>query len=97
VFTGPIFAADDPEHKGVQVPKRFWKVAAFVRTDGTMGACGFLVSQEELLSAMGLEATAAEQVARTFQVRIAEIERLTKLDFGGLRTMDTLKGGGGPL
>ncbi|MFL5341384.1 MAG: DNA/RNA non-specific endonuclease [Gemmataceae bacterium] len=96
VFTGPIFAADDPDYKGVQVPKRFWKVAAFVRADGTMGACGFIVSQEELLSAMGLE-SAAEQVARTFQVRIGEIERLTKLDFGGLRALDTFKSGGSPL
>jgi endonuclease G len=73
----------------VQVPKRFWKVAAFVRTDGSMGAAGFIVSQEELLAAMGLEAT-AEHMARTFQERISVIEQATKLDFGALRTMDTL-------
>jgi endonuclease G len=96
VFTGPIFEADDPEYEGVQVPKRFWKVAAFVRDDGTMGAAGFLVSQEDLLAAMGLEA-AAEQVARMFQVRISEIEKRTRLDFGRLRTVDTFRQGAAPL
>jgi endonuclease G len=93
VFTGPIFRDDDPVYDDVQVPKRFWKVAAFVRTDGSMGAAGFIVSQEQLLAGMGLEAT-AEQVARTFQERISVIEQLTKLDFGALRTVDTLKGPG---
>lgn len=96
VFTGPIFEADDPVHDGVQIPKQFWKVAAFVRTDGTMGAAGFIVSQEELLTAMGLETT-AEQVARTFQAKISEIEKLTNLDFGGLRTLDTFQSGAAPL
>jgi endonuclease G len=96
VFTGPIFAAEDPVYEGVQVPKRFWKVAAWVRPDGTMGAAGFIVSQEELLTAMGLEA-AAEQVARMFQSSIAEIEKLTKLDFGALRRFDTFRRGAAPL
>jgi endonuclease G, mitochondrial len=96
VFTGPIFDKDDPVYEAVQIPKQFWKVAAFVRADGTMGATGFIVSQEELLTAMGLETT-AEQVARTFQVRIREIENLTRLDFGKLRTIDTFQNGAGPL
>jgi endonuclease G len=96
VFTGPIFADDDPVHQGVQVPKQFWKVAVWVRPDGTMGAAGFVISQEELLTAMGLEG-AAEQVARTFQVRISAIEKLTELDFGHLRTIDTFRSGNSPL
>jgi endonuclease G len=96
VFTGPIFGVDDPEYDGVQIPKRFWKIAAFVRDDDTMGAAGFIVSQEELLAAMGLEA-AAEQVARLFQVRISEIEKRTKLDFGRLRTVDTFRQETAPL
>jgi endonuclease G len=96
VFTGPIFAAVDPVYEGVRVPKQFWKVAVWVRPDSTMGAAGFIVSQEELLTAMGLEAT-AEQVARTFQTRISEIEKLTKLDFGALRTIDTFRRGAAPL
>jgi endonuclease G len=96
VFTGPVFVADDPVYEGVQVPKQFWKVAAWVRPDGTMGAAAFIVSQEELLAAMGLEAT-AEQVARMFQSPINKIEKLTKLDFGGLRSVDTFRGGAAPL
>jgi hypothetical protein len=71
-------------------------VAAFVRADGTMGACGFIVSQEELLKAIGLEAT-AEEVAKTFQERISKIEQLTKLDFGKLSSVDTFRRGAAPL
>lgn len=96
VFTGPIFRPDDPTYDGVQVPKEFWKVAAWVRPDGSMGAAGFIVSQEELLRQMGLEAM-AEQVARTFQTGIRKIEDLTKLDFGSLRNFDTFQRGAAPL
>ena len=39
----------------------------------------------------------AEQVARMFQVRINEIEKRTKLDFGRLRTVDTFRQGTTPL
>ena len=27
VFTGPVFKDDDPTYRGVQLPRRFWKVA----------------------------------------------------------------------
>jgi endonuclease G len=96
VFTGPVFAADDPRYDGIQVPERFWKVVAFVRDNGTMGAAGFLVSQEELLAEADREA-AAEQVARNFQTRIRDIEDLTGLDFGRLRTVDTFRRRVSPL
>ena len=90
MFTGPIFEDDDPLHDGVRIPKEYWKVAAWVRLDGTMGAAAFRVSQEDLLTEMVLESK-AEQVAQTFQERISEIERRTKLDFGRLRTFDTFR------
>ncbi|MBS0205804.1 MAG: DNA/RNA non-specific endonuclease [Planctomycetes bacterium] len=87
IFTGPIFGKDDPDFSGVQVPTRFWKVVAFVRDDGSLGSAGFLVSQEDLLAA--LEST-AEDAAKTFQVRVSQIEKLTQLDFGTLRKFDSL-------
>jgi endonuclease G len=90
VFTGPIFEKDDPEYEGVQIPKRYWKVATWVRKDNSMGAAGFIVSQEALLASIGLEST-AEEVARTYQVRIREIESATKLNFGKLSSFDTFK------
>jgi len=30
VLTGPVLAADDPVYRGVGIPRRFWKVAAWV-------------------------------------------------------------------
>lgn len=96
VFTGPIFEADDPDYEGVQIPRRFWKVAAWVRSDGSMGAAGFIVDQSELLSEMGLEST-AEEVARTFQTSIEEIEKDSQLSFGKLKQFDTMSNGSAPL
>ena len=87
VFTGPVFGDDDPDFSGVLVPTRFWKVVAFVRDNGSLGSAGFLVSQEDLLAT--LEAT-AEEVAKTFQVRVSQIEKLTKLSFGNLSQFDSL-------
>ena len=29
VFTGPVLAADDPPYRGVQIPRRFYKIAAW--------------------------------------------------------------------
>ena len=31
VFTGPVFARDDQEYRGLPIPKKFWKVAVTVR------------------------------------------------------------------
>lgn len=86
VFTGPVFADDDPEFRGVRVPRQFWKVAVIPRPNGRAAALGFLVSQAELIHPVVEEA--AVDVARTFQVPVGKIEGLTGLDFGALRTMD---------
>ncbi len=32
VFTGPVLDADDPPYRGIRIPRRFWKVAAWVST-----------------------------------------------------------------
>lgn len=60
---------------------------AFVRDNGSLGSAGYLVSQEDLLATV--EAT-AEEVAKTFQVRVSQIEKLTKLRFGNLSQFDSL-------
>jgi DNA/RNA endonuclease G (NUC1) len=86
VFTGPVLAADDPEYRGVRVPKRYWKVAAVARPGGKVAALGFVVSQEELLRAVVSFDPAA--VARTFQVAVRAVGRATGLDFGPLPDRD---------
>lgn len=82
VFTGPVFADDDPEYRGAQLPQAFWKVAVMVREpeDGdpsSLSATGYLLSQADLVS--DLEFVFGP--FRTFQVPIARISELTSLEF----------------
>jgi endonuclease G len=87
VFTGPVFRDDDPEFDGVKIPLEYWKVAATLNPAGKLVAAGFLVSQKELVAPATLEVS-AEQVARTFQVPVREIERKAGLNFGRLADID---------
>jgi hypothetical protein len=59
VFTGPVFRDDDPAYRGVQIPRRFWKVTAVVRPNGELGTLDFHVEQTSLLGPVLGEATAA--------------------------------------
>jgi endonuclease G, mitochondrial len=89
VFTGPVFDdAGDPDHRGVQIPKQYWKVAVVGRPGGKVAALGFIVSQEKLLRSMTDVAFDAAAVAEMFQTSVANVEAATGLDFGGLDQVD---------
>jgi endonuclease G len=93
VFTGPIFADDDPDYRGIKVPKAFWKV--LTRIDGEeLRATGFIASQADLLKKWLGAAEAFESwddlgTVVVYQQRIERIEAATKLSFGTLRDHDT--------
>ncbi len=96
VFVGPVFNTKDPEWKGVRVPRKFWKILVR-KVDGELRATGFLADQTEQMEP-ALDAaedfdTMSDSVAMR-QCRITEIERLSKLKFGTLRTHDTFDSGG---
>ncbi len=86
IFTGPVFRDDDPEYRGIQIPLEYWKVAVLVGEDGELASLAFLVTQEDLIRPVVDEA--AIDTARTFQTSVSEVERLTGLDFGKLRSHD---------
>ena len=92
VFTGPVFAPDDEEFAGVQLPRQFWKVVVMVKESGELSATGYLLSQEELIK--GLE-VAPEDFSygayKTFQVTVRSVGELTGLDFGSLVDADPLE------
>lgn len=91
VFTGPVFAPDDDEYRGVQLPRQFWKVAAMVKRDGTLSATAYLLSQESLIAGLELAPTDFSYGAyETFQVQLTRIEALTGLSFGALSAHDPL-------
>lgn len=90
VFTAPVLAEDDPPYRGIRIPLRFWKIAAWVGADG-LAAAGFVLDQSALVR------TAQETLTvpplgsfRTFQVPIADIASLTGVDLGPLVEADVL-------
>lgn len=90
VFTAPVLAADDPPYRGIRVPLRFWKIAAWNATDGLTTA-GFVLDQSDLVDTR--TATVAVPplgTFRTFQVPIADIAALTGVDLGPLTAADVL-------
>jgi endonuclease G, mitochondrial len=97
VFAGPVLDPADPPYRGIQIPLRFWKVAAFVQ-DGELAATGYLLDQTPLvtdLEAAMAEASAAGEIPplgpfRTFQVPIADIAALSGVDLGRLAAVDRL-------
>ncbi|HEY2689715.1 MAG TPA: DNA/RNA non-specific endonuclease [Streptosporangiaceae bacterium] len=91
VFSGPVFAADDEQYRGVQLPRQFWKVVAMVKQGGELSATAYLLSQEELIKGLEVAPEAFSYGAyRTYQVKVSQIEGLTGLSFGSLAGADPL-------
>jgi endonuclease G len=99
VITGPLFAANDPIYKNdrmnysVRCPLQFWKICVLIRRDGTPSATGFVLGQEDIQNLPGFEETF--DVAAT-QIRVADLEERTGLDFGEIKKFDHFAAGGGP-
>ncbi|QTD95742.1 DNA/RNA non-specific endonuclease [Streptomyces cyanogenus] len=99
VFTGPVLEDSDPPYRGIQVPLRFWKVAAFMQ-DGELAATAYVLDQSPDLSrdaaarAMADAARAGDPpplgAFRTFQVPVADVAEITGLDLGPLPAADRL-------
>jgi endonuclease G, mitochondrial len=97
VITGPLFAANDPVYRNdgmnysVRCPLQFWKICVLIRRDDTPSATGFVLGQEEIQNLPGFEE--AFDVAAT-QIRIADLEERTGLDFGDIKKFDHFAAGG---
>lgn len=90
VFNGPIFRSDDRKHRGVQLPREFWKVVVFEKDGGEPTALAFLLSQASLIKDLPTEEFVVGEY-QPFQIKVRELEGKTKLDFGPLRTFDPLE------
>ncbi|TSE15753.1 DNA/RNA non-specific endonuclease [Arthrobacter sp. KBS0703] len=96
VFTGPIFSALDPVYRGVDIPLRFFKVAAFIH-QGELAATGYVVDQTPQLAELPdvprpgvVEDVPPLGPFRTFQVPIRDIALLTGLDLDQLIAVDRM-------
>lgn len=92
VFTGPVLTGDDPTYRGVQVPRRFFKIAVFLDSD-RLAATGYVLDQSSLITAI-LAAGASSGCPvppgeyRTYQVPISDIAAITGLGLTQLAAAD---------
>jgi endonuclease G, mitochondrial len=96
VFTGPVLTDDDPPYRGIRIPLKFWKVAAW-STGETLATTGFLVDQSPLVDVdlLPRELGAPPPLGpfRTFQVRVADLADLTGLAMPDLVDAENLPRG----
>jgi DNA/RNA endonuclease G (NUC1) len=96
VFTGPIFSDRDPTYRGVDIPLRYFKVAAFIHQD-ELAATGYVVDQTPQLAQLpdvprpgAVEDAPPLGPFRTFQAPIRDIAELTSLDLDQLIAVDRM-------
>jgi endonuclease G len=93
VFSGPLFTPDDPVYKGVQVALSCFKVVAWYDGTGALRTTCFRLSQESLVGEVDFEVLRFDDVFKTYQCPLAEIEKVTGLAFHErLRETDTSSG-----
>ncbi|MBD7957475.1 DNA/RNA non-specific endonuclease [Microbacterium sp. Sa4CUA7] len=90
VFTAPVLADDDPPYRGIRIPLRFWKIAAWLSPAG-LAAAGFILDQSDLIDTRTGAVTPPPLGGfRTFQVPVQRIAEVTGLDVGTLTDADVL-------
>lgn len=88
VFTAPVLKDDDPPYRGIRVPLRFWKIAAWRQQD-TLAAAGFVLDQTALVDTRQGLTVPPLGAFRTFQAPIADIAAEAGIDVGALAAADT--------
>lgn len=93
VFTAPVLAAADPLYRGIQIPLRFWKVAAWASPVGLRSA-GFILDQTDLVR-LSDDAGAVPPLGafKTFQVPVGDVELISGVSLGELVATDTISQG----
>ncbi|KAK9817813.1 hypothetical protein WJX72_002576 [[Myrmecia] bisecta] len=80
VLNGPVFRDDDQLHRGVPVPRDFWKVVVVQDRSGRLRSSAYTVSQETLIQDLPEEQLPVGKFL-TFQHPVRDIEALTGLIF----------------
>jgi endonuclease G len=81
VFNGPLFASTDPVFKGVQVALSFYKVVVWYDGQQNLRTTCFKLSQETLVGDIEFEVLRFDEVFKTSQIPIGQIEQATGLKF----------------
>ncbi|KQU04567.1 endonuclease [Rhodococcus sp. Leaf7] len=94
VFSGCIFADDDPVYRGIAIPRRFFKIATWWQDD-VPAATGYVLDQSESLAPILERGVLARDIPplgayRTYQVPVADIAAATGLAMADLTAADRL-------
>lgn len=89
VFTAPVLDDTDPPYRGIRVPLRFWKIAAW-RSGSGLAAAGFVLDQSALVDTRQGLRVPPLGAFRTFQVPIGDIAAEARIDVGALAAADVL-------
>jgi endonuclease G len=83
VMAGPVFTEDDPIHRGVRLPKSFWKVI-YYRDQGqkSVKALAYMLTQEDLINQ--LESLELPEFS-VYEVSINELQDRVGLDLANVR------------
>ena len=92
VFNGPVFRPTDQLHRGLRIPKEFWKIVVHQPSPERVQALAFIFSQEGLIVSLPFENFPIGPY-RPFQLKVRDIEARTNLDFGSIRNADPLERG----
>ena len=86
VMGGPIFKDDDPEHRGVKIPRDYWKLLAFRDTaDDEFKVAAYILSQREFVPTEVLEL----DMFRLYQSSLSKLSEETNLNFDAIVAFDT--------
>jgi endonuclease G, mitochondrial len=89
IFNGPIFRPNDRVHRGVPIPREFYKLIVYAKEPGKPGAVAFILSQASLIKNLPAEEFEVGPY-QPFQVKISDLQSRIKLDFGALSSVDPL-------
>lgn len=95
VVTGPVLSPSDPDVLGVACPTAYYKVVAWKERDA-IRAAGFMQWQTKFVDEIRRNLEDLGDSKATFHVPIADIARVTSVDFGPLsdRGVEVLPAGG---
>ncbi|HVR40708.1 MAG TPA: DNA/RNA non-specific endonuclease [Thermoanaerobaculia bacterium] len=92
IYNGPVFRQNDRKHRGLQIPREFWKIVVFARDDGRPTALAFVLSQATLIKNLPAEEFEIGPYD-VYQVSLKDLETKTKLGFPALKAFEPFEGG----
>ncbi|WP_159470003.1 DNA/RNA non-specific endonuclease [Dyadobacter sp. 3J3] len=91
VYNGPIFADDDQKHRGIMIPKYFWKVVVVKDKNDRIFSSAYVVDQSKWATNIPFEIIPTGDFNH-FQTTIKKLEKQTRLVFSDIiRNSDVRK------